>query len=97
MSQTTGDSALWTERQSEVTSAFKHAWKGYKSYAFGYDELLPISKSGVDGLGGLGATVIDALDTAMIMGVEDVVQEAGSWIQKELLDRIAAKGQVFFF
>jgi len=71
-----------------------HAWKGYRSYALGYDELHPVSKSGADGLGGLGATVIDALDTAMIMRLDDVVQEAGSWIQKELLGRIAAKGQV---
>jgi len=71
-----------------------HAWKGYRSFALGFDELHPVTKSGADGLGGLGATVIDALDTAMIMRLDDVVQEAGSWIQKELLDRIAAKGQV---
>ncbi|KAG0624964.1 hypothetical protein M758_2G017100 [Ceratodon purpureus] len=91
------DSALWRKRQSEVSGAFRHAWKGYTSYALGYDELQPVSKSGVDGLGGLGATVIDALDTAMIMGLDDVVHDAGSWIQKELLHRIAAKGQVNLF
>lgn len=91
---TTEDSALWEKRQLEVSGAFMHAWKGYKSYALGDDELQPVSKSGADGLGGLGATVIDALDTAMIMGLKDVVHDAGTWIQKELLDRIAAKGQV---
>jgi hypothetical protein len=94
LSQTSEDSALWGKRQSEVSDAFTHAWKGYTSYALGYDELQPVSRSGSDGLGGLGATVIDALDTAMIMGLDDVVHEAGSWIQKELLDRIAVKGQV---
>ena len=94
LSQTSEDSALWRKRQNEVTRTFMHAWKGYTSYALGHDELQPVSKSGTDGLGGLGATVIDALDTAMIMGLDNVVQDAGSWIQKELLGRIAAKGQV---
>lgn len=94
---TTEDSAVWEKRQSKVSGAFMHAWKGYRSFALGFDELHPVTKSGADGLGGLGATVIDALDTAMIMGLDDVVQEAGSWIKKELLDRIAAKGQVNLF
>lgn len=94
MSQTNKNSELWRRRQAEVSGAFIHAWKGYTSYALGYDELQPVSKTGVDGLGGLGATVIDALDTAMIMGLDGVVQDAGSWIQKELLDRISSKGQV---
>lgn len=73
-----------------------HAWKGYTSYAQGYDELQPVRKAGVDDLGGLGVTVIDALDTAMIMGLKDVVRDAGSWIQKELMGRIAARGQVIY-
>lgn len=94
LSQTSEESLLWRKRQSEVSGAFVHAWKGYTSYALGYDELQPVSKSGTDGLGGLGATVIDALDTAMIMGLDDVVEDAGSWIRQELLGRIAAKGQV---
>ncbi|XP_024387299.1 mannosyl-oligosaccharide 1,2-alpha-mannosidase MNS3 [Physcomitrium patens] len=94
---TTEDTALWKQRQAEVAGAFVHAWKGYTSYAQGYDELQPVRKAGVDDLGGLGVTVIDALDTAMIMGLKDVVRDAGSWIQKELMGRIAARGQVNLF
>jgi mannosyl-oligosaccharide alpha-1,2-mannosidase len=60
----------------------------------GFDELQPLSKHGADGLGGLGATVIDALDTAMIMGLSDIVKDAGSWIKKELPNRLNEKGQV---
>ncbi|KAH0985391.1 hypothetical protein GBA52_012568 [Prunus armeniaca] len=63
----------WIARQQDVKKAFIHAWSGYKKYAMGYDELMPVSKRGVDGLGGLGATVVDALDTAMIMGADEVV------------------------
>lgn len=84
-------------RQQEIKKAFIHAWSGYKQYAMGYDELMPISKTGVDGLGGLGATVVDALDTAMIMGLDDVVFDAGSWIETHLSDRINEKGQVNLF
>nr|GEZ51660.1 mannosyl-oligosaccharide 1,2-alpha-mannosidase MNS3 [Tanacetum cinerariifolium] len=84
-------------RQESVQKAFLHAWSGYKTYAMGSDELMPLSKRGIDGLGGLGATVVDALDTAMIMRLDDVVAEAGSWIEKNLPGRISKKGQVNLF
>lgn len=87
----------WIARQESVKKAFVHAWSGYKTYAMGYDELMPLSQRGLDGLGGLGATVVDALDTAMIMGLDDVVSEAGSWIEKHLPEKIAQKGQVNLF
>eukprot|EP01018_Ginkgo_biloba_P026191 Gb_31892 [translate_table: standard] len=87
----------WAFQQSKVAEAFRHAWNGYKSYAMGFDELMPLSKRGVDGLGGLGATVVDSLDTAMIMGLDDIVQEAGFWIEKNLPARFNEKGQVNLF
>eukprot|EP00850_Spirogloea_muscicola_P023238 SM000340S12928 [mRNA] locus=s340:370:4401:- [translate_table: standard] len=65
-----------------------------QAHAFGYDELQPLSGRGVDSLGGLGATIVDALDTAIVMGLADVATEAGRWIQDNLLDRFATKGQV---
>lgn len=84
-------------RQSKVKEAFVHAWSGYRRHAFGYDELMPLSQKGVDGLGGLGATVVDSLDTAMIMGLDDIVSEAGIWIEKHLSERINTQGQVNLF
>lgn len=87
----------WIERQEKVKEAFVHAWSGYRKYAMGYDELMPLSQRGTDGLGGLGATVVDALDTAMIMGANEVVSEAGSWIETHLSDRINKKGQINLF
>ncbi|KAE8700772.1 Mannosyl-oligosaccharide 1,2-alpha-mannosidase MNS3 [Hibiscus syriacus] len=87
----------WIARQQNVKDAFTHAWSGYKKFAMGYDELMPVSQHGVDELGGIGATVVDALDTAMIMGLDEVVSEAGSWIESHLLDRINNKGQVNLF
>lgn len=34
---------FWNSRKNEVRNAFKHAWSGYKSVAYPYDELLPVS------------------------------------------------------
>ncbi|XP_075482237.1 LOW QUALITY PROTEIN: mannosyl-oligosaccharide 1,2-alpha-mannosidase MNS3 [Primulina tabacum] len=87
----------WKACQQKVKAAFIHAWSGYRTYAMGYDELMPESRRGVDGLGGLGATIVDALDTAMIMRIDEVVYEAGSWIEKHLPERINGRGQVNLF
>nr|CAB3463532.1 unnamed protein product [Digitaria exilis] len=87
----------WTSRQTKVKEAFEHAWSGYRDYAMGYDELMPLSHRGTDGLGGLGATIVDALDTAIIMGSDDVVSEASKWIEENLMKRISEKGQVNLF
>ncbi|KAI3921851.1 hypothetical protein MKX01_005540 [Papaver californicum] len=91
-----GDSK-WVIRQRSVKHAFIHAWSGYKQYAMGYDELMPLSQRGIDGLGGLWVTVVDALHTAMIMGADEVVSEAGTWIQTHLSERIDGKGQVTIY
>lgn len=87
----------WMVRQQNVKDAFIHAWSGYKKYAMGSDELMPLSHHGVDGLGGLGATIVDALDTAIIMGLDDIVAEAGSWVEAHLSEKISQKGQVNLF
>ena len=34
---------VWEPRKNEVRNALKHAWSGYKSTAYPYDELLPVS------------------------------------------------------
>ncbi|KAL3616898.1 Mannosyl-oligosaccharide 1,2-alpha-mannosidase mns3 [Castilleja foliolosa] len=87
----------WKDKQEKVKAAFIHAWSGYRHSAMGYDELMPLSNRGVDGLGGLGATIVDALDTAMIMGIDEIALEAGSWVEKHLPERINERGQVNLF
>ncbi|GKV36967.1 hypothetical protein SLEP1_g45048 [Rubroshorea leprosula] len=87
----------WIDRQQKVKEAFSHAWSGYKKFAMGYDEFMPLSQQGVDVLGGLGATIVDALDTSMIMGLDEVVSEAGLWIESDLSERISRKHEVSLF
>lgn len=66
-----------------VKEAFRHAWKGYKNFAWGHDELKPVSKSYGEWFN-LGLTLIDALDTMWIMGLKEEFEEAKAWVDKEL-------------
>ncbi|XP_008322499.1 endoplasmic reticulum mannosyl-oligosaccharide 1,2-alpha-mannosidase isoform X2 [Cynoglossus semilaevis] len=74
---------LEVDRLEVVRDAFRHAWKGYKSYAWGHDELKPISKTFGEWFG-LGLTLIDSLDTMWIMGLKEEFEEAKQWVEKEL-------------
>ncbi|KAG8447442.1 hypothetical protein GDO86_014794 [Hymenochirus boettgeri] len=71
------------ERQKAVIEAFHHAWKGYTEYAWGHDELKPISKSYNEWFG-LGLTLVDALDTMLIMGLKEEFERAREWVSKQL-------------
>lgn len=55
-------------RQKAVVDEFLHAWTNYKKYAWGHDELKPVSRGWTDSMG-VGLTVIDSLDTLYIMGL----------------------------
>ncbi|KAM8886145.1 mannosidase, alpha, class 1B, member 1b isoform 2-T2 [Spinachia spinachia] len=66
-----------------VQEAFLHSWKGYKEFAWGHDELRPLSKSYSEWFG-LGLTLIDALDTMWILGLKEEFEEAKSWVASEL-------------
>ncbi|XP_031711634.1 endoplasmic reticulum mannosyl-oligosaccharide 1,2-alpha-mannosidase [Anarrhichthys ocellatus] len=71
------------DRLQAVCDAFRHAWKGYKDYAWGHDELKPISRSFGEWFG-LGLTLIDSLDTMWILGLKEEFAEARDWVEKEL-------------
>uniref|UniRef100_UPI0037E91FAC mannosidase, alpha, class 1B, member 1b n=1 Tax=Semicossyphus pulcher TaxID=241346 RepID=UPI0037E91FAC len=70
-------------RPEAVREAFRHAWKGYKDFAWGHDELRPLSKSYSEWFG-LGLTLIDALDTMWILGLKEEFEEAKAWVSTEL-------------
>lgn len=55
-----------------------HAWRGYREHAWGKDELNPLSRTGSDFYGehSLALTVIDSLDTLLIMGLNKEYVEA---------------------
>ncbi|XP_062509580.1 endoplasmic reticulum mannosyl-oligosaccharide 1,2-alpha-mannosidase-like isoform X2 [Corticium candelabrum] len=71
------------ERQQAVVNAFCHAWKGYKSYSWGADELAPVSQTQIHWFG-LGITIIDSLDTMWIMKLTDEFHSAREWVANNL-------------
>ena len=70
------------EERKMIIALLRHAWDGYEKYAFGADMLLPISKSKEEWFG-LGLSILDTLDTALIMGQEDIYQKCRTWIKNE--------------
>ncbi|KAK1327123.1 Mannosyl-oligosaccharide 1,2-alpha-mannosidase MNS1 [Acorus calamus] len=72
------------QRREKVKKAMLHAWNSYVTYAWGNDELQPQSKNGADSFGGLGATIVDSLDTLYIMGLHKEFQKAREWVANSL-------------
>ena len=57
---------------AEVRAEFVRAWNAYKKYAWGHDDLKPLSKTYHDWYAEpLLMTPVDALDTMIIMGLDD--------------------------
>src|SRR3989441_9692743 len=70
---------------AEVRSEFLHAWNGYKKYAWGHDDLKPLSKGYHDWYAQpLLMTPVDALDTMIIMGFKDEAAATRKYIIENL-------------
>ncbi|KAJ7913537.1 seven-hairpin glycosidase [Mycena leptocephala] len=68
--------AKYKANRDAAEKIFLTSYTAYKKFAFGHDELLPISKSFQDDLGGWGATIVDAMSTMLVMGQTDLFNEA---------------------
>ncbi|XP_078339202.1 mannosyl-oligosaccharide 1,2-alpha-mannosidase IA-like [Crassostrea virginica] len=72
------------KKRDKVREMMKHAWDNYEKYAWGANELRPISKRGhsasIFGSLSLGATIIDAADTLYVMELMDEYKKARDWI-----------------
>ena len=74
-----------TKLANEVKKEFLHAWDGYKKYAWGHDELLPLSKSYKDWYKeSLLLTPMDAFGTMKIMGLYKEAKEDKELILSKL-------------
>ena len=70
---------------NEVRSEFLHAWNGYKKYAWGHDDLKPLSKTHHDWYAQpLLMTPVDALDTMIIMGLKEEAATTRKYILENL-------------
>jgi len=70
---------------AEVRTEFLHAWNGYKKYAWGHDDLKPLSHTYHDWYAEpLLMTPVDALDTMILMGLKDEANSTREYIVKNL-------------
>ncbi|XP_055909813.1 mannosyl-oligosaccharide alpha-1,2-mannosidase IA isoform X3 [Eupeodes corollae] len=88
------------EKRNKVKQMMIHAWQNYKLYAWGKNELRPLSQrahsGSIFGSYDLGATIVDGLDTLYLMGLEKEYREGRDWIERKFsLDNISADLSVF--
>ena len=70
---------------AEVKNEFLHAWNGYKKYAWGHDDLNPLSKTYHDWYAQpLLMTPVDALDTMWLMGFKDEYAATHKYVVENL-------------
>jgi len=88
------------ERQKYVKGMMVHAWDSYVKYAWGKNELRPVSLRGhsasIFGSAAMGATIVDAMDTLHIMGLSNEFDRGKEWI-KNNLDISKMSGDVSVF
>lgn len=68
---------------AEVRAEFLHAWQGYTSTAWGYDEVRPVSGTRNDFFASghtFGLSIVEALDTLYLMGEDAEVARGCDWI-----------------
>lgn len=70
---------------AQVKSEFLHAWNGYKKYAWGHDDLKPLTKTYKDWYGQtLLMTPVDSLDTLYLLGFKAEADATRKYITENL-------------
>ncbi|KAK5852650.1 hypothetical protein PBY51_006501 [Eleginops maclovinus] len=85
-------------RRAKIKEMMKHAWDSYRHYAWGFNELKPVSKQGHSSnlFGSIkGATIVDALDTLYMMEMFEEFDAATDWVEKNLDFNVNAEVSVF--
>eukprot|EP01130_Rhizamoeba_saxonica_P005708 TRINITY_DN2267_c0_g1_i1.p1 TRINITY_DN2267_c0_g1~~TRINITY_DN2267_c0_g1_i1.p1 ORF type:complete len:601 (+),score=157.02 TRINITY_DN2267_c0_g1_i1:39-1841(+) len=68
-------------KRNAIKEGFRHAYKGYEDRCFGKGELKPVSGNCHPGIiGGLGLSIIDSMDTMLIMGLDEEYKRARDYV-----------------
>ena len=67
-------------RANAVKDAYVRSWDAYAKYAFGKDQLSPLNGSYINDWNGWGVTLVDAIDTAIVMNLTDIVTSQLAYI-----------------
>ncbi|KAL4937817.1 hypothetical protein BDV06DRAFT_202177 [Aspergillus oleicola] len=63
-------------RQNAIKETFQRAWRSYEKLAWKADELTPLTGGKKNTFGGWGATLVDNLDTLLIMDLDEEFERA---------------------
>jgi len=72
---------------AQVRDEFLHAWNGYKQYAWGFDEVRPVSGKPADFFidgHSFGLSIVEALDTLYVMELDDELGHCVDWLRTHL-------------
>lgn len=87
----------WARARQLTRSAFLRGWRHYELHAFGKDEVLPLTNGSRDNWSGLAITMVDSLDTMLLMGLDEEYGRARDWLVEHLPAKIAGGGAAPFF
>ncbi|KAJ9065421.1 hypothetical protein DSO57_1019750 [Entomophthora muscae] len=87
--------SMQLKRAGRVKDAFRHAWKAYRKHAWAKDTINPKSKTSNNNWFGWGITMIDSLDTLLLMGLEKEYSEALAQVKR--IDFTHSKKPVMVF
>ena len=94
--QSTFTEEMKKEMREKVKEAVRHAWKGYKEYAWGADDLRPLTKEPKNWYRqSLLMTPVDAFDTFVMLGLQTEAAEAKDLILHKLDFNVNQEVQVF--
>lgn len=82
----------------QVRDEFLHAWSGYKQFAWGADEVAPVSgkpKNFFVPNHSFGLSIIEAMDTLYVMGLDDELAACVKWLRSHLDFDVDANVQMF--
>jgi len=86
-------------RRNFVKQMMKDAWSDYVKFAWGNNELKPVSQTGqtggIFGTAQIGATIVDSLDTLFIMELMEEYEAAKDYVANDLDFDVDASVSVF--
>ncbi|KAL7423492.1 mannosyl-oligosaccharide alpha-1,2-mannosidase [Cryptotrichosporon argae] len=73
-------------KRDKIKEAFEWSWLAYEEHALGADEFHPISHGGsnLTSAGGVGYTVVDSLDSLLVLGLNEEYARAAAWCRAHL-------------
>ena len=77
----------WRPVADDVRDELRHTWQSYRRYAWGHDQLLPVSgghSEFFDDAHPVGLSIVEALGTLYLMGLDDELADGIGWIRDNL-------------